>query len=154
MSTKITLEYYGQSGSGPTVKAAKADAAKKLQEFVKNAERGPRFHRSRDCFAVIFPSPDGWTVSYLDIALPPTLHVHTGNTHYPTLDEADRAVRIGFAQNEWTSDGTDISPYLTTQEEHREFAAWTSWQRRYSAWRATGVNDHVAHQRASQELLP
>lgn len=67
MSKEITLNYYGMSGTGPTVKEAKAAAGAKLEAWVKD-DHNPVLLNWRGTLLVMSRDAHGWGYRMYDLA--------------------------------------------------------------------------------------
>ncbi len=123
--TTIHVEYYGFQGEGPTVKAAKEDAGKKIAALHRD-NWTPVIREWRGHAALVFRTLRGW--EYRFIARPdqlPPLHIPMGSCPGGT----DRAETIFTAErhiaaNGWEpTDELDVFPVWFGTDTNREHAA-------------------------------
>lgn len=150
MSTTINLEYCGIDGSGPTVREAKQDAARKLTALVNDLRRtSPLIILIEGHAALVWRDANGWTYRLItdeNGAL-------RDGPQYGSSSSADdreateRSVRRHLAMNAWTHDKDDAwlaaIPGLT-EADRRQIGDWCAWQRRYKVARDAGKTDAEA----------
>ena len=141
---QITLQYYGVTGTGKTVKEAKQDAGRKIEKIVQG-DYTLRVVRTKRHTAVIWNTPDGW-VSRI-ITGPETQDINRvwPSAHHPEgVEEAMDRVSFHLCQLEWKP--CDTEPALELPPAFKaEWDSWVVFQRRYAEARKKGMNDTEAH---------
>jgi hypothetical protein len=147
MSTRIELEYCGVHGSGATVKEAKLDATRTIENYV-DRQFCKRVVQWRGNAVVIIPSLQGWDWIQIHNDEPEKAVVHSpggycdsGADLAATLERAkEHVARLG-----WKA-GEGIPELLTTPESRRSFASWAGFQLAYNDARTHGLPDVQRHQ--------
>lgn len=156
MSKIVRIVYYGMEGEGPTLKEAKADAARKLQAFVKDTFQ-PAFFAGKTHLLAVIREQWGWTTRVILLAeASENGRIDTcASSGYADREDAIRHARSHLAQLEWRRDGsTDISPYIVDKADAADFAWWARWQRCYKAWADRGATEEEARNKANNSQFP
>jgi hypothetical protein len=153
--TNINLTYCGMPGSGPTVKEAKQDAARKIEAALADSYM-PTVITWRGRIAIIFREPvGGWQYQIGDLEGEGLRHFCTVTSWEDRLD-AELAARRHLADNgrrpgERTSEllegvrGPKGADLLYAQ---REFARSAAWSDRLQECMAAGMNEGDARTEA------
>jgi hypothetical protein len=164
MSKSIRITYYGMDGEGPTVKAAKEDAGRKLARLVAETEEAPVIIAADGVAAIVAYSKWGWghrLITAQESGLQTGQQFVSGN--YETRHEAELAALRHVLDIAWRFPRDDtawldetlvgkVGTYLT-RDENKSLRAdllerW-AWQRRYRAAREAGNSDEDARYIAS-----
>lgn len=157
---KITMEYYGFTGSGSNLKEAKADAARQLAEAMEG-DYNPRLISWRGVLALVARDPKtGWGYRILHPDLmrfpmePQYMNTFGGDC---SLERTLRDACLHVASNtrktgEYSSELLDMIPREYRQEAIREFESRSKgddlFQARHKEAREAGLPDGVCHQYA------
>lgn len=130
--TKITLTYFGMPGEGPTIKEARADAARKVQAYL---DAGPELHliqhpATPEIF-ILWNEPDeGWVYRSIitdQVKRPGGAIRHSGCTCLGRIEKRE-AIRRALVH---------LAGLIAAPEAARTLLAdasdWQSW-RRHAAW--------------------
>ena len=147
--TTINLTYCGMNGSGPTVKEAKQDAARKI-EAVLDGSYDPVVARLNGITGIAFRTPDGWkyTIVWADAKDGVNKNVCTitgGDGRHEVLKHLLRHM------DDNSSDPTVVAAFLG--DDKAGFSDWQGKQRFYAAYKAAreqGMNETDAHRYACE----
>ncbi len=143
----VTLDYYGMTGTGKTLKAAKEDAGEKLRAALKG-DYSPVILAHRGNVVLVARSPSGWdfrTICDADTGPRPGT-VHLCGSNYDTQEGALRDAAAHLAQMGWVvADGTESPEFIRDREQRANFERWATFQLRYAKAKATGCTDHESH---------
>ena len=142
----ITMDYYGMSGTGKTVKEAKADAGAKVSAALRGSYT-PIILTHRGYAVLVARSPQGW--DYRTIYSPQD-GIAEGRvwlgSNYETEEDATRSALNHLAQMGWApGDGTNAPEFVKDKAARGEFSRWAEFQTRYARAKAAGLNDNEAH---------
>lgn len=140
----IKVDYFGFEGSGPTVKEAKADAAKKLMAFIKDAEHGPRFLKIEDYLIVTYRTYGTWAYRLFY----PGCGTGAECIGMATQEQAEKQGRHHAAQMASTIENVRTD-FLIDPQQQQELIDYFAWQKRYREAREEGYCDNDAHRIAS-----
>lgn len=148
---KITLEYLGVEGTGRTVKEAKADAVRKIEQLLK-ADRSPYFMSFRGQHVIIWHTGTSYAYRQVnneeDYSRGKKIQWGT-QTCSDDISQVLGEIRQHLAQVCW--DGVEeMSPLLTEEREQRDFAQWQRFQIAYQDARAKGLSDTECHRYACE----
>jgi hypothetical protein len=153
MSKQIAIDHYGVSGRGRTIKEAKADAGRRIQEML-TGDYSPHVVTYRGFATLVYREPfSGWCTR--NIADEDGMRGGTtgGSCHgYADQYEAMKAARMSVAQLSWTEDDGLLPPNFLPEREAREFVAWARFQIEYRRLRAEGVPEVDCHRRACEAM--
>ena len=156
MTKTINLTYCGMDGSGPTVSAAKQDAALKLQSIM--------FENATPCLVAVngmsalvwFEPRGGW--NYKIVAGAGPVAAISGDL-YGCSSSSNRKETIAAAVKHmadlaWSHDVADDEAFFAaipglSPADARDLTGRVQWQRRYKAARDTGRSDEDARHIAS-----
>jgi hypothetical protein len=151
MSKVHHLEYCGMPGSGPTVKEAKQDAARKLERLVNDSSKDPVVVACGSYASLVWRSAYGWCSSL--ISSPDGFYKRLSPCYYgstSTRDEVIENARQHVAQLAWTPEVEDDVLFASaagiTAGRLVEFLSWVAFQRRYKRAIALGLNDNDARE--------
>lgn len=148
---KITIEYLGVQGEGKSIKEAKTDAARKLQELAKR-DPTPYIVAFRGEAIIIWHNGEGYVSRMLsgvgDCKGSP-LSWGTSHSNLIPIEDILSECRQHLAQICW--DGTeDMSPLLIEKQEQANFTQWVRFQRAYKDAREKGLPDAECHKYACE----
>lgn len=142
----ITVNYFGFDGSGKTVKEAKADAARKAQAFISDAEIGAKILKLDSAYAVISRACGGWQYQIIwPDGISGTVAVCMGES----LKDAERRVRMHVAQVLCSIPDNPLNSLIVDKTDQAEYKRWFNWQCRYREAVSSGYSDDQARQIAS-----
>ena len=137
----VKVEYFGIEGQGPTLKEAKADAARQVQAILKDIEVGPKIIPLGTLTAVIARTKHGWQYQFIDSTC--------SSSSYQTAAEAENHARLHAAQNLFGQTGVSYIDLIKDEHDKVFYLDWVGWQRRYQEIRFKGYSDTEAHRLAS-----
>ncbi len=123
--TTVHVEYFGFAGEGPTVKAAKEDAGKKITALHRD-NWTPVIREWRGHAALVFRTLRGWEYRFIARPgeLPPLQIPHGSSCGYSDRAEAIAAAERHVAANGWEpTDPLDAFPVWFGTADNREHAA-------------------------------
>lgn len=141
---QISLEYYGVTGKGATVKEAKQDAGRKIEKIVEG-DYTLRVVRTKRFTAVIWNTPNGWVSRIITTPEEQMINrVWPSQYHGEDVESAMDRVAYHLCQLEWKP--CDTEPALELPASYKaEWESWVSFQRRYAEARRKGMSDTDAH---------
>ena len=136
----ITTTYYGVEGSGKTLREAKADAARQIEQALKGSYT-PTIIAHRGWAHLIYREPTGW--HYRNIVTPEGAREgQVWGSRAATYEEAVAAVQSDLAQLGWQpEDGQTPPEFLKDRKQVSDFRSWTRFQLRYRKVRELGLAD-------------
>ncbi|MFI5294363.1 MAG: hypothetical protein ACHQ0Y_04990 [Thermodesulfovibrionales bacterium] len=141
----ISMEYYGFTGKGRTVKEAKSEASRQMQSFIKDAEGGPTIVMV-DTIAVVFSRiKHSWQYQLIGGEFTPQC-AHSG---YESKKEAERRARMHVVQSVCIIPGNPRLDLITDEEDKKDHLRWFDWQLRYKEAKARGCSDEDAREAAA-----
>lgn len=156
MSKTIHLTHLGMEGAGPNVKAARADATRKIAQALSGSYV-PWVCVFGSLCVVLYRDPNGWNHRLLNTETP-FIGLASGGTSYAegtTFEEAREAACAHMAQCIGRLPD-ELRPMLS-QERQVKLEQYFGWQARYAAARRRMANDEDARAFASTtepEALP
>jgi hypothetical protein len=150
MAKQITIEYFGFTGTGATVKEAKENAGRQILAL-QNGSWTPVLVTWRGHTALLTRDLNGWTKRFLQHDEAP-LAVSQGTESFFSLNDALTSTRNHIVQLGWQlSDPIDLFPeWYTDEAAKREAIQYRQWQLNYRELISRGLADHEAHQLAGQ----
>ena len=156
MSKKITIEYFGMTGEGSTVKEAKLAAGAKIEKLVK-ADFSPIAVQHGGHTAFMWREVYGWNYAILK----PGENWNSGfscSSYGNDKGECEKAMRRGLAQyliNPGDRSSAEFSAQIIKDERDRkEHYNYCEWQFCYRAWRDLGKNDTECRDYAGKLQFP
>lgn len=142
----VTIEYFGMSGSGATLTAAKKDAGAKIEKAMSGTYT-PTVLTHRGYAVLVFREPNGWDHR---IIAEPTGGIREGRVwggcNYRTEEEATRAAKSHLAQLGWEpGDGLTPPAFLTHKDDIAEYVRQAKFYARFAAAKGFGLNPDEAH---------
>jgi hypothetical protein len=142
----ITVDYYGFTGAGRTLKEGKAAAAKQLQSFVNEAANGPAVVMIDSVAAVISRTRESWQYQLIGRGFTPQC-CHPG---YRTKGQAERSARLHVAQIICEIPDNPRMDLIQNGDDRAEHMSWFLWQCRYRQAVEKGLGDEKAREFASR----
>jgi len=149
MATTITLKYCGMEGTGPTVKAAKQDAASKIERLLAESWE-PTYIQGRTLIGMVWRDQFAWAYCILEA---PITERPCQHYNYDTREDAYRACARHMAQNEIDLDAADpytAPDYVKNPIDRRSYADYVAWQLAARTALRQGVSNQDAHQWACE----
>ena len=124
----VTVDYFGFTGTGPTVKEAKQDAGRKIQAL-QSGYWSPKIVEWRGYAILITRNLHGWERHFIQHP-GEALHVGSSCCGYESEQEAVASARRHVADCGWTpADPIDLFPeFLTDEHDRREIITGRKWQ--------------------------
>ena len=155
----VSIDYLGVSGQGPTLTAARQDAARKIQSLIAEGWDPSLVSHPAYPGVVALVVRDGvefWGVRVLTLGelKPVVTRVHSCTSGIRGREEAEAAARNHLAQVVCQVDDDSRSgcELLRGRREISEHLHWLAWQRSYQAGRARSLTDDQAHGKASSDM--
>lgn len=140
----IQLDYFGMTGFGATVKAAKADAGAKIERALK-ADYSPIIIEHRDVVFLVFRQPEGYAYKVIRDESGWRTDAFVANEG-ENREDAIRAASRHLAQWTWRAeDGTEAPAFVKDKRDRAEHRSWAEFQIRFAKARAAGLSDNEAH---------
>lgn len=160
MATTVSITHCGIQVTGPTVTAAKQEAARQITRLVEDLEKGLEVLHVHGITAVVWRAVEGWRCTVLTNTNTGTIY---GVPGYENRHEAVIAAVTHAAQVAWTHAVENDAEFVSTALDQvrgfhqmgnrnrtlRELVEYFAWQRRYKAARDAGHSDGEAHEIAS-----
>lgn len=149
MSTTITLKYFGMPGEGATVKEAKADAGRKIEDYLTNGPRPHLIgHPKMPERVLVWREENGWMYHFLPVtgAIRP-LHLW-GVTQLGSSYTEKTALAAAVRHLAGLTDDPAIASDLLPDE--KEWQDWRYAQAFQVAYRAATGTDNERHEKAWQ----
>jgi hypothetical protein len=128
--TKISLTYCGMFGTGPTVKEAKQDAARKIETFLQS-DFTPVILRWKNRTGIVWITPCGVSSSLFDESGKITGECSHGTS--ATMASVTRLMRGNLARLEADATSDEIPAILGNDKELvADFVSWLGFQRAYT----------------------
>ncbi len=148
MAQTIRITYYGMDGEGATVKDAKLDAGRKIEQALSGAYN-PKLLVLEGHAILLARSPQGYGYSIVtdgEKSLKPGMVWATSN--FQDESEAEAYARYHLAQIAWNwNNDADVIEYVFKDDQAR-IQSWITWQRNYKQLREEGCTDAEAHEKA------
>lgn len=139
----IHLTYCGMAGNGPTVREAKADAARKI-EAVLSASYTPRLFHWRGVTALVWQTPHGVESRILPLPETPIPahgeYLYGGSSNHD-FTQVCEAMRYNLAQIGADIESDELPAIIAELPSfrHRDYFSWLGFQR---AYRHAKANDY------------
>ena len=146
---QITLEYFGFTGTGATLKDAKIDAGRKIDALHVGTWE-PAILEWRGVAALVYRDLNGWSYRFIQTPDESTPHMPIGSSSCGD----DRRDALQWAQRHvadyaWTAtDPVEDWPEWLRETDRAEIRERRYWQIAYKALKAEGKTDNEAHQEA------
>jgi hypothetical protein len=157
MTTRIRLTYHGMDGGGATVREAKANARRKLEALVKQAEQTPSIVAVGDCASLVWRFGSyGWCNALVSVHGKPHSHLSPAIPGEASEEEAMARAAMHTAELAWSHDIEDDESFATQALAHyigkrdlpsktRELVDRFAWQRRFKSFKDRGFCNNDAH---------
>jgi hypothetical protein len=155
----VSIEYLGVSGRGPTLTAARQEAARKIQTLIAEGwDPSVISHLAYPGMiaVVVRDGVEHWGTRVLTLAemKPGVTRIRACTSGIRSREEAEALARNHLAQVVCQVDDDSRSgcELLQGRREIGEHLHWLAWQRSYQAGRARGLTDDNAHAAAASDM--